>query len=267
MSYKNHFRTIASFLVTVIMFFLLFKKVPLDQVYLSVKNSDIKLILLIVIVALFNGFFVSALRWKLILKVMGFHLSFKEAFFVKVASDPIIGAVPLKIGEISRILYLKKFNGIAPENTAFSIFTEYILNILTLVFFTILGVLVIFIKGLDPMLGNQPVLALCSIRLEKFLSGVKWITLFKQRFLKCFKNENIFKNKNILFLSFWFGLLEIACFFFLAKAINVDLPFSEVLLCLPIIILLSSSPITFLGLGMREGIVILLFQKYASAQN
>ena len=103
------------------------------------------------------------------------------------------------------------------------------------------------------------------IKFKILFSENKWIMTFKKRLLKCFENENIFKNKKIILFSLLFGFLELVCFYFLSKAINVDLPFSEVFFYLPIIILLSSIPLTFLGLGMREGLVILLFQKYASA--
>lgn len=264
---KNHIRSLISLLITVVVFIVLFKKVSFDQVFLSVRGVNVRIAFPVIVVCLFNGYFVSALRWKFILGSIGCNLSLKDACFIKVSSSPIIGAVPLKIGEISRVMYLKKINGIDPENAVSSIFAEYCLNIVTLVFIVFVGLLLGLISGSCSISLSRQSFFLCSAQLSEYFSKNKKIAAFKQGVSKCFNNRDIFKNKSVLIASFCFGVLEVSGFYFLAKSLGIKIPFHSVLLSLPIIIIGSSLPLTFLGLGIREGMVVLLFQEYGPVQD
>lgn len=266
MEFKKYIRIATSLLATFIIFALLFRKVSFDTVFLSIKTADLRIVLSILFLSLFNGLFIASLRWKLILKAMGFDLPLKEVFFIKVSSDPVINVFPMKIGEISRVLYLKRINGIPPEKTIFSIFVEYFLNLLAAFFFMGLGLVFWVFGGMPQLVGVKAIGFFCSMNLNENFFKHEWAERLKGCIMKFFKNDNVFKNKNIIGLSFWFGLLEIISFFFVSVALDINLPFYTVLLFLPVVILASSIPVTFLGLGMREGIIVLLFQKYASSQ-
>jgi len=49
----------------------------------------------------------------------------------------------------------------------------------------------------------------------------------------------------------------------ISKAVNVSIPVYEILICVPLIILIGSIPVTFLGIGLRESAVLFFFLKYS----
>jgi hypothetical protein len=53
---------------------------------------------------------------------------------------------------------------------------------------------------------------------------------------------------------------------FLFLSIGISVPFSKIITFLPIIGLLSSLPISFLGFGTREDGILYFFSKYASKE-
>ena len=56
-------------------------------------------------------------------------------------------------------------------------------------------------------------------------------------------------------------------FYILSKAINLNIPFSKMILIFPMIIIISFIPFSIAGLGVREGLVILFFSGFASTQS
>jgi len=65
---------------------------------------------------------------------------------VKMGSDSLTSILPLKTGEFSRIVYLKREKGVSYYRSTVSIMAEYVLNILALLFCLFLGIIVYFIQ-------------------------------------------------------------------------------------------------------------------------
>lgn len=62
------------------------------------------------------------------------------------------------------------------------------------------------------------------------------------------------------------GLSELVNVYLISIAINSSIPLYAILLYVPIIILIGSMPVTFLGIGLRESAVLFFFFRYASPE-
>ena len=245
---------------------LLFRNIPFIKVFSSIEKADFRIILFVLFTSIFNGFFISSFRWKLVLNKMGCDISWRESMFIKVGSDPIISSIPFKAGEISRIAYLKRRKNISVSKAIFSIFIEYILNISVLLFFIILGCITWLFQGNGLLLTVQTFSFFGFIKGKWFLSDNEWISNFKECFKSHFIKQRILLNKKILFFTFLLGFLELLCVYLIAISINASIPLFSLLIYMPIVIFASSIPITFLGLGIRESLMVFLFLKYASCE-
>ncbi len=257
---KEFIKTSLPILVTLLLFAFLMKKVPLDQMYLAIKDANLWIICLVPLISIVNGFVISSFRWKLMLNQMDCKISFYEAFFIKAASDPIISALPLKTGEISRILYLRNIKKFPVEKSLFSIFLEYFLNMCGVSFFILMGLsLESFQIGIGAgTRAKIPIFFLTVEMLKTFLDH-PWITKFKHNIKQCFDNKKIYLNYPVISLTLIFCFLEIFCVFLLTKALGIYIPLFKLFVYVPMIIVISSIPISIFGLGVREGLILVFF--------
>ncbi len=261
---KNNVKIIISLFITIIIFVFLFHKISFFEVANSIENANFKMILLVLIISLFNNFFISSFRWKLILNKIGCKLSAKEALLIKAGSDPIISIVPFKIGEVSRVLYLKRKKSVAPDKTILSILIEYFLNLIALLFFIFVGFMFWFFQAKQDIFTEKKILFSSFFSIRKILCRNNWFNILK-KYSKYYHLWKIcFLDKKILFLTFLFGFFELLGIYFISESLGTNLPFFSILIYFPLIILTTSIPISFWGLGVREGIIILLFAKYAA---
>ena len=263
---KKNVKFVFSLAVTLVVFIVLFRNIPFGEVINSIEKANFRVIFLVLPISIFNSFFISPFRWKLVLNEIGCDISWSESLLIKAGSDPIINIVPFKVGEISRVLYLKRIKNMSSSKAVFSIFIEYFLNVLSVLFFIFLGGIVWLFQGKGFALGKQASLFFCFLERKKVLSENKWIDNLKTRLKTCFIDRKIFLNKKVLFYSFLLFFFELLCGYLISRAINADIPLFSILIYLPIVILVSSIPVAFLGLGVRESIIVLLFLKYASCE-
>lgn len=210
----------------------------------------------------------------MILNYLDCPISLKESLVVKMGSDSITSMLPLKIGEFSRIVYLKRVKGIPYYKSMISIIAEYLLNILILLFFLFLGIIIYLIQNRSIILFSSlnisllSLVPLCSLRLntygklkDKLSAG--WYILFKTYFKELMR---LTRNKAIILYTVLFiapGLINI---YLLSKALHINLPLYAVLIFTPLVIISSSLPITISGLGIREVSVLLLFSQFAPSE-
>lgn len=59
---------------------------------------------------------------------------------------------------------------------------------------------------------------------------------------------------------------EVLNYFLVFKALGLDIPFKPLFLLVPLVMLVSEIPITFLGLGSREAAIIFFFSGFATPE-
>lgn len=258
---KRYLQTVFSLLVTFIFFILLFRNISFWQVLDLISQADLGIILLAATIVILVHFFISPFSWKLILDKFNCTLSWQEAVLVRVGSEPIVSVIPFKIGEISKVLYLKQKKNMSSENVIFSILIDYFLNIVVLLFLSLFSAALWFFQTRIFSLDIREFLFMYSLNLKKrLINSSKWGANFKGwRFL--FK---IFSDKKILLYSFLTRFFELVVIYLMLRAMFIEIPFFRIGVYFPLIILISSIPITFFGLGVREALIVFLFSQYSS---
>jgi hypothetical protein len=68
------------------------------------------------------------------------------------------------------------------------------------------------------------------------------------------------------FLGIIVKLSELLVFYFIFKGLGVGLPLYTLFIFVPVTMLVSIVPVTFLGMGIREGVIVLLFSGCCSPE-
>lgn len=253
--------------VTVLIFYFLFKKISLSAVIGVFKNSDWFLIIAALAISLL---FLTAIahRWKIIIKTMGYKITYKRAYNVILGTQPINTVTPSKAGDLFRAYCIK--DTIPITKTLGTILTEKFLDFLTLTLFSLIGLIIL----LDFKLIYIPLIILFALLILVFLTslkiklpvGEKWNQRLRNLFLSL---RVLTKNKKNFAIILWWSfinwissIIQIYIFFI---ALHNPVPFSAILAYLPLSIFIGLIPITIGGMGTRDSAIIVLFAAFAPA--
>jgi len=258
---KIRFNFIASLLISLSIIVFLFVKVPLEGVLKSIGRADIKIVLLVFMIATLNNFLVSAYRWKLLLGKLHCDISFQQALLIKLGSNPMVSVLPFRSGEFFKLLYLKETEDLPYSKSIISIISEYLLNIIVLLGFILLGVLIqLFIGNSFFISRNLNISCLCFAN----FSPLKY---FRYSRIKIFLSEfkKVFK-KDVFLFTILYMIVELITIHLLSIALAIPIPFYKILIFMPVTILLANIPITILGLGTREAAILFFFSGFGLKQ-
>ena len=261
-------------LVTVAIFFALFKFIPYQELIEAYKNSELVYIGYS-LVAFFFALMMGVVRWWIILADLGVHVSFREAvypffsglffnlFFPSlVAGDFFRGfALHCRHGNTKRIassVVMDRFSGMLALGLVAVIalffgWRRFLVG-------RVLVPLVVLLTALSLM-----ALIVFSKRIFLFsISKVKKGSAFRQKLVSFHEQLHVFKTKPIVFVrAITFSILiqlSIPISFFLAaKAFGVEVGLLSFLVLVPLIITVASIPITIAGAGAREAASVYLF--------
>ena len=212
-----------------------------------------------------------------------YHISFSKAIKIYFFGEGLNLILPSKLGDLSKALYLKNYK-ISPFSYASgTVVYEKILDLLSIIIIFILSFL---LKG-SLTLNNQN-----QIFASMFLISLVIILLFNMHFLgdiilrltpknyrssilslltflKFFKTlkQDPFTILFFIFFSvlFWAGHMFQIYLFILAA--NIDITYSQVLLYMPVVIIISLIPISIAGFGTREISLLYFFENLALPEN
>lgn len=260
-------RVIVPFFISAGLLVFLLQKVDISKSIKIIKQADFSIIFVVLLISAVGNFFVNSYRWKLILKYFKCDLKWSEALFIQIGSDPVISILPLKTGELSRVVYLKKRKELSYPKSGLSILCEYILNFLVLIVSMLIGLggYILFFDSASVACLSEKNIFCFSINL---LVGKNTYNKIRDKLfrpsLKYFGQiKPVFKNFRIILLSGVFLLSELWGVFLLTQALHFQVPFYSVLLFLPMVILISSLPISIQGMGVREASILFLFAGFA----
>lgn len=264
-------------LLTIIIFIFLFSKIDFLEIIKIFKKVNLILLSLSVFISFFNNIFLHATMWRYILKYLGCDISLKEVVFVRMASYSFKVLFPLKSGEFVKVLYLKKQKDFSLKKGVASVIFDIIVGMCALLSLIFVGTIFLKIN-----LFNIPfiiimglifsfIIFFCLKTTQNFIFSIlKKIHLKFYSKLKtlCAFEEIKFKNQSYLLLyAFLIQLIMLINYYILSKALNLNIPFYQIIIVFPLIIIMTFIPISISGLGIREGLVILLFSQFASFQS
>lgn len=229
--------------------------------------SDVNLFFFIAATILYlPDTFIKSYRWKKIMDIQNIHYSAKNAFLMYGAGLLMGLATPGKIGEFSRILYLKKDNYSVGKALLGNLLDKISDLIFVLIFFT--GALFLLPSLPDISVDYRSLTKLSGLILF-LISASGTFFYFKNKvkfygFLsEVIKDIKRFKTKDTLTVFFLTAITWLICFsiiYLIAASIGLNhsvgffyLAFSSIL-----VILSALLPISVLGIGTREAALIFL---------
>ncbi len=256
-------------LISFVLIYLIFKSMDLNVFLNHLKSMNLILYFLAVLVG-FLGYFLSAIRWFVFTRAYKLNLTVFEAnkyVFVSLFLGLIL---PSGAGvDLVRFLYAQRNNMQKRAEVLSSIFVDRLIGVIALVFLAFLGVyfgvekirevakeliwimlllIGFFIFMLTPLFEKIIISLFGSI--EKFRIG--------ERVQKLINSFSMYKqNKSIVLLSFLISILMQFFFgssaFLISKALGFSLNPIEVILITSAVNFITMLPLSFSGIGIREG--------------
>ncbi|MFC1631245.1 lysylphosphatidylglycerol synthase transmembrane domain-containing protein [Candidatus Omnitrophota bacterium] len=267
---KNWLRQIAAVIISLLLLGLLLSKIDVRQARATILASDVRLILLAVVVSLSVNIFFGAVKWRRILTDLGCKLPFKEVLSIRSGCLPLKLIFPLKSSEVFKAFYLHQQKKLSFARGIGSLFLDKGLNLLVA-----LAILLVSLSILDLQFSRVlPIAGLLVIILIVFSDRTrKTLIYFSQKIhpklsdfttklFSSFSDIGFAEKLRLIFYSIIFQFSEFLNTYILFKAVGLSVPFSSVLVFVPLILIINNLPITVLGLGTREALIVFLFAQY-----
>ncbi|MEO0196448.1 MAG: lysylphosphatidylglycerol synthase transmembrane domain-containing protein [candidate division WOR-3 bacterium] len=255
--------------ISIVLIYFIFKNMDLKAFFGHLKAINIPLYFLAIIIGLM-GYVLSAIRWYIFTKAYKLNLTIFQAnkyVFVSLFLGLIL---PSGAGvDLVRFIYAQKNNMEKRAEVLSSIFVDRLIGVIALACLALLGAYVgverirrvateliwiililigFFIFMLTPLF--EKIIISMFGNIKKFRIG--------ERVQKLLNSFSLYKEKkSLVFLSFFISILMQfffgSCAFVISKALGFDLNPIEVILVTSAINFITMLPLSFSGIGIREG--------------
>ena len=240
--------------------------VDLRGTWNAIAGFPVLAALLCTAIALFEEVLVGPFKWRFVVRDVGVPLSLREAILIRVGSQPVRAVAPLKSGEALPVAYLSRVHKLPAGLGAGTVVFEKAVNAWSAI------VHILVALGLLGFWIAWPALALWTV--IPFVRGpVRWLAsrVAGDGKIRRFAGDTLQAILSIrpgtlalqLPLAILFTGLEIVNTAVVLKVLGAEVPFAVVLLTVPISYFLNNVPVTFLGIGMREGFFVLMLSGLA----
>lgn len=261
--------------ISIIAFIL--NKLNLNEIFEVLKKTDLSYFIMACLSYLFLDL-ALALRLSYLLKKIGHEMKLKDVFLSHMGGMIIGDITPGRSGYFLTPLILRKKAGVpitegmacifAPQGIEFIlkvagaaaaiIYLSFYLNIeKNFIIYAGIGSVILLVVGILMLLISWNNEKMTS----KFLVKIPFLNRFTEN-LSSFKDRSILikDSLNIILILYTIGWIFAALqWYFLGKAIGVEIPFFIFFLLHPLITILMFVPLSPAGLGLMEGGIILVF--------
>lgn len=210
--------------------------------------------------------FLKSYRWKKIMDTQKIYYSIKEAFLIY-GSSSLLGLItPGKIGDFSKIAYLKKDN-YSLGRAFLGSFLERVFDLLFVIIFSFIAFFSfpVFLNfnidyySLSKLMGLMTIILLFLFAVFYFLKK----ELLFNFILEILKDIRQFKTKSIflvfsLSIIIWFFYFSLIYFIAASIDLNQSINFLYLSFASAVALLAGFLPVTVLGVGARETVFIFL---------
>ena len=274
---KKSLKLILAWALTVAIIVLLFSRIDYREVWEGLRTLNRGLFLLTIGISVFGNLYLSCQKYRRLLQLLGCDISLKEAILIKVGTIPIKNLLPAKSGEVLRAVYLKRRYDFSYIKGGSSIFFGMGLSFIALIFFILLtgffyneDIKEQYYYGL-PMLGG---LIVGAILLRKGVlpeTTHSWLAKTNGRIAAAIRDitavshEKRYKRRMVALFGYTvaFEGAKVINYMLLFAACGITIPPKAALFFIPMIIMISSLPITVFGLGTRESAIVAFFANFA----
>lgn len=258
---SNAIKVSFKLIVSIVLLFLIFRFIDLNQAYTELISANIFYILLSVLFLVFPIYF-KAIRWKYIVQLFNIHISLARSVIYTFISVAFGNITPGRVGEFIKAKFLVDKTNINYLKSVMTIVIDKIFDILALVLlglwgFSFLGEIVegsqyfIYVFALYLL-----ILILIFVYFDKAIALL--YRILPGKYKSGYKKLNIkrgFYVKSIVFSLLIWLFIGLQAFFVL-KAIGVSPSLYLVMGLIPLMAISSMIPISIGGVGVRELVAI-----------
>jgi len=249
-------------LIVSLITYIILTRINLLEVFGIILKADLGLFLGVLFLSLVTNVLLSALRWKMVLRALGYALRYKDILYILLVSLPALGIGPFKSGILVRAAYLSKEKKIPYDIALFSCFLPAIFNGVSL--------FLIFVSSF---------LADSNINHSFYFTFFSWKDFSKKSILFFNKNidmpqtfDSLFQNGIRVFLDWkihictiFLWIIKLMSFYLLAISLSCFIPLISIFKFYPLVIFFSHIPLpTGGGLALRSLLILNFFAPYAS---
>jgi len=270
---SNWFRSLIAIMVSAAIFFFLSSRIDLENVKSAICQGNLTLVLLAAMISLLINVFFGAEKWRRILSDLGCPLSYREVLTIRSGCTPFKIIFPLKSSELLKAFYLKKQKKLSFGRALSSLLLDKTLNLLVT-----LGIFMVGLSLVDLRIPKMvPIVGLLGIVMILFSKKIRnWcinlsrlihpkLHSFIKQLLSSFEDIAAGEKIILTLYSLLFQISEFITTYILLKAVGVTVPFSLILVLIPLIMVVNNFPVTVLGIGTREALNVFLFAAYGSS--
>lgn len=269
-----------SFLIGFFLLFIVFYQLNLKTLFSALENIDY-LFLIIAMLLIIPTILAKSWRWNYLKKIQAINYRIIDSFLMYSVGTAIGLLTPGRIGEISKINYLKN-NGYSTGQSLVSVVMDRLLDFFYLIIFGYLGIIFFFgflekttfIYSLVILL----ILGVILITRKQFFNKlikkifyliipIKYQKYWQSNFsdfsndLKIYTSKNYFSAILITIISWLIYYLHI---YFIAKSIHLEsVPTFYLMIAITVSSLITLLPLSFLGIGTREATLLILLTPLA----
>lgn len=254
---KRNLKTIFGIFISIIALYLFIDAVKFDGLINEIKSFEI-LYIFYGLISLSLGYLLRIYRWSFILSRADHSVSFKGCVAPFMGSIALNNTLPLRAGDILRVLVFPQAINISKTQSFGSLLIERFFDITTLILFIVLFVpftlsdLMILFNFDSPYASLTSIIALLAISAILIISlslKTKMVYVLKDYFYQ-FLEQNLYmltlhKISIVLFSTVLIWIAEAGLFYFILKGLSIDLSFIFSLYIMAIITigtLIPSSP-------------------------
>lgn len=253
--------------LTLLVFYLLFRQIDLSNVISLLRTVPAGTWLIATLLTL-SFPVMSAIRWHLILRAMGFDISIARCLLIIVGNWPLSSVSPSRTGDLLKAIGLRR--EIGPVVVAGSVLTERALDLLLLAVFALIGGLFfgdlrITAVAVAVTLGVLGAAMVARLEIELPV-GQKLRSKLNELLhsIRALGTQPVTLAAILLLTAAnWFASIVQTKLLFDGVGASVSLGFTAA--ALPIAIFVGLLPITFGGMGTRDSAMVVLFGGFATA--
>lgn len=230
------------------------------------------------------GVFIKAGRWNYLKRIQGIKYSITNSFIMYSASTMVGIITPGRLGELSKIFYLKN-DGHSYGKSTLNVILDRIFDILFLLIFATIGMffffnlfkkeipyaitLIIGILIFFYLFIKTELIKKLFLKIFNFLIPAKYQKSWQVNLQDFINDLKTLKVKHYLFV---FGITIFAWFLYyfqmliFAKSIGINIPFLYLAISVTVAGIVTMIPISYSGIGTRDLILISFFSFFLISQ-
>lgn len=269
---KNFLLVIAGLVFSIFALLLIYTGIDIKSAFNAISNIQLRLIILLLLLYS-SGLMLRTLRWKLLISLRT-QLHLWGAFQALVIGFFLNNILPIKLGELGRVEYLKKKFGISRSFLFGTILVERLLDLIFVILLFVFSVFfsetirAIFIKNRLIVISLATIVVMVVLviyRFDLFNSAIRFIPDRFQRSItgvvKKFREAFLILNRLDLVLlvviaTVLIWLISLLISYFVAQSFNISIPWYGYMFVVSIGILGFLIPSTSGGIGVYHSVAV-----------